>query len=546
MSRKIKVLRAIAVLAIIAMTLAVRSPDGYAGTVHHPAAGSSAAATATPSNVNFDDIDSFAQHELNEMNIPGAAVGIVKGTEVLHVKTFGEASDDGRVVTETTPFKIGSNSKSFTALAVMQLVDAGTVHLDDPVQKYLPWFQVADKAASSKITVRQLLNQTSGLSTVSGLTYMYQVDESGSALEDVVRAAKDVDLSSQPGTTYQYSNLNYTVLGLIVQTVSGQSYEDYVQAHIFRPLQMTHSYAFPSEARAAGLATGHQFWYDRRQPGGGLLDNRATTPAGLLSSSLEDMTHYLIANLNGGRYKSVELVSPTSMEQLHTGAAKISEHSSYAMGWISGQLDGIPILGHNGETGDFHSTMVLQPQQKWGVVVLMNGANDLDPAMDRVADGIMAKLLNVPGPKPVPNLANTALLLVQVLVILIILQVLAIVRSIILLRRWTNGSTTRNYQVKWVVTRVTVAGIVSLLWGAVALLVLPSMLGMPTSILWHVDTGIPILVTGIIALIWGAVLKPLLGIAAVRRMRNRRDARGQFPAHADGAGQVAPPANLQV
>jgi CubicO group peptidase (beta-lactamase class C family) len=108
------------------------------------------------------------QEQMSDMRMPGMALGIVKGDEVAHLKGFGDAnSSSGRAVTPQTPFVIGSMSKSFTALAIMQLAEDGKEKFDAPVQRYLPWFRVATPGASSHITVRNLLNQTSGLSAKS-------------------------------------------------------------------------------------------------------------------------------------------------------------------------------------------------------------------------------------------------------------------------------------------------------------------------------------------------------------------------------------------
>src|SRR5215207_5758984 len=116
---------------------------------------------------DFDAIDSYVQNQMQQMRMPGAELGIVKGDKIVHLEGFGDADDSGRAVTPETPFKIGSMSKSFTALAIMQLVEDGKVELDAPVKRYLPWFRVATPGASSRITVRNLLNQTSGLSAKS-------------------------------------------------------------------------------------------------------------------------------------------------------------------------------------------------------------------------------------------------------------------------------------------------------------------------------------------------------------------------------------------
>src|SRR5881396_563721 len=113
-------------------------------------------------------IDAYVSAQMQANHIPGVALGLVHNDQIVHLRGFGSADQSGRAVTPHTPFILASVSKSFTALAVMQLVEAGRIELDAPVQRYLPWFRVADPVATAQMTVRQLLNQTSSLSTASG------------------------------------------------------------------------------------------------------------------------------------------------------------------------------------------------------------------------------------------------------------------------------------------------------------------------------------------------------------------------------------------
>ena len=183
-------------------------------------------------------------------------------------------------MTPQTPFIIGSVAKSFTALAIMQLVEANKIDLDAPVQRYLPWFRVADEKASAEITVRHLLNHTSGISTKTGRSYQGNGDTSDTALEQAVRKLKSAELTAPVGSKHQYSTINYSVLGLIVQTVAGQSYESYVQAKILDPLQMRNSFTSEAAAQPAGLATGYNYWFGRPR-----ASTRRTTGASYLRAT---------------------------------------------------------------------------------------------------------------------------------------------------------------------------------------------------------------------------------------------------------------------
>ena len=166
--------------------------------------------STTLSEADFRMIDAYIEKELKEANIPGAALVIVEGNKITHLRGFGVAGPDGRPVTGETAFFLGSVSKSFTALAIMQLVESGQIELDAPVQKYLPWFRVAEAEVSSQIKVRQLLNHTSGLSTFAGRTHFASTDMSPEAITRRVRALRKTKLIAPVGERFRYSNANYS------------------------------------------------------------------------------------------------------------------------------------------------------------------------------------------------------------------------------------------------------------------------------------------------------------------------------------------------
>ena len=200
-------------------------------------------AFAQDAPANFDEVDSYISTKMKELGIPGAALVIVQDNQIVHLKGFGVADADERPVTPQTPFFTGSTGKSITALAIMQLVEAGKIKLDAPVQTYLPWFRVADVKASEVITVRQLLNMTSGIPKSIGQEQLAITDLSDSAIENNVRALAEIELIAPPSEQFEYSNANYVTLGMIIQEVTGQSFETYIKEHIFEPLDMRNSFA---------------------------------------------------------------------------------------------------------------------------------------------------------------------------------------------------------------------------------------------------------------------------------------------------------------
>src|SRR5213593_3118834 len=145
----------------------------------------SVSAAAHSTEPDIASIDAYISAQMQSNHIPGVALGLVHNDQIVHLRGFGEADQSGRAVTPQTPFILASVSKSFTALAIMQLVEAGKIELDAPVQRYLPWFRVADPVASARITVRHLLYHTSGIPS-SG--YACTTDQVTMTLEQYVRS----------------------------------------------------------------------------------------------------------------------------------------------------------------------------------------------------------------------------------------------------------------------------------------------------------------------------------------------------------------------
>ena len=322
----------------------------------------------------------------------------------MHLRGFGQARPGGEPPTPQTPFFIGSLTKSITALAVMQLVEAGKIELDAPVQRYLPWFRVADPQASAQMTVRHLLNQTSGLSAVAGSIVLADFDDRPDATERQVRALSTLKLSRPVGSKCEYSNLNYNILGLIVEAASGESYAGYIQNHIFDPLEMRHSYTSKEEAKQNGLAMGHRHWFSLPFPAPDLPVPRGSLPSGQLISSAEDMAHYLIAHLNGGRYGEVQILSEAGIEELHRGAVEFQyggvSAGRYGMGWFDIDLGQTKTFSHSGNVPDFSAFMALLPEQKRGVVLLLNAdPYGLPLITEEVGMGVTALLA---GQQPAP------------------------------------------------------------------------------------------------------------------------------------------------
>ena len=345
-------------LSLLCLTLAITLT---VGTVN--------ASSTQQIETDFTAIDAYVQGQMDNLGIPGMALGIIQDGQIAHLRGFGVADSSGRAVRAQTPFYIGSITKSFTALAVMQLVEAGKMDLDATVQTYLPWFTLADKEASAKIKVRHLLNQTTGIAEQDGNRFWF----SQLGLEEQVRQLDTIKLSHPVGSTYEYCNINFMIAGLIVEKVSGQSYADYVTENIFEPLDMIHSYASRELALTDGLAQGHIYMFGRVFSDEGPIPP-ANLPAGTLIASVEDLSRYAIVHLNEGRYQDKSIVSPQGMAELHAPAISEGGEQYYAMGWHVGKVDGISYMIHAGDAGRNHTTVILMPDRNSGLILLANAS----------------------------------------------------------------------------------------------------------------------------------------------------------------------------
>ena len=452
----------------------------------------------------FSGIDRFVEAEMEAQRIPGLSLAVVRDDRIVHMRGFGDADQSGRAVSPQTPFVIGSVAKSVTALAIMQLVEAGTVKLDAPVVQYIPWFRVADEEASAEITVRHLLNHTSGLSTKTGRSFQGNGDTTGSALEQAVRELRTVELTEAVGEVHQYSTIGYSVLGLIVQTVSEQPYERYVQEHIFDPLEMRTSFTSKADAERHGLAAGHRYWFGWPAAADEPY-NRGLLPAGFLISSAEDMAHYVTAQLDEGRYDDVAVLSPSGTAALHRAAVSTPETgTSYGMGWFVGDVNDVPAVFHQGETFNYHANIVLIPRSNQGVVVLMNAENSQDlffrGRMGSVATGV-ASLLE--GQEPPPPPSGTGLFVVYAAVFgAICLQATGMILSAMRLRRRCVPTGRFGSRL-----RTGAAFACNLAWALLVLVLLPRQLGAPLLTLAYglPDLAYALMASGVVALVWSVV-----------------------------------------
>jgi CubicO group peptidase (beta-lactamase class C family) len=338
-------------------------------------------ASATTPSLSLERIDRFIEERRILAGVPGISFVMVQNNQIVYSHGYGLANINTKTpMTDATLLEIGSTTKSMTALAVMQLVEAGKLELNQTVKHYLPWFSTADKNKLwDKITLRQCLTHTSGLSDES-IPHDTAMDDL--ALERWVRSFKNSKLMFAPGSKTKYSNFGYAVLGLIVQKVSDISFERYLSENLFKPLEMQRTTLDPKIAIGLGLAQGY-----RGTPGGAFKSTprqlgRLGVPAGsLTASSARDIGNYLIMQLNQGQFRGRQIISSASL--LETQKPQVDYHFGiptynltheikYGFGWRIFASRGLNLVAHNGTVGRMGSVFLLAPKEKLGVAILWN------------------------------------------------------------------------------------------------------------------------------------------------------------------------------
>ena len=413
---------------------------GILGAVATTVSASTDAATALP---DASAIDRFVDRQMNKHRIPGISLVVFEDGEATYAKGYGTAGH-GQPMTPDTPMIIGSTTKSFTAVSVLQLAEQHLVDLDSPVTAYLPWFRTADQAASAHITVCHLLNHTSGLSELG----YNRVLNPNATLEQGVRYLRSARLTAPVGTTFQYFNPNYATLALIIETVSGQSYGDYVTEHIFEPLGMTHSYAHKEDALEAGLAQGHSKLF------GFPVARRPVFRANLLGanyivSTARDLSRFLMAIDNKGFYDGARILSADSVALMESSPAQVPG-SRYGMGWSAGTHRGEPMGGHGGSDEVYTCQTALFGGLHRGYALLMNQQHLIDGAL--ASGGLQIGMLDLLlGRQPEDGGISMKLVGIVTFAVFLI-ALLSTVRSFVRMRGWSREA--RALTVRQIASRI--------------------------------------------------------------------------------------------
>jgi len=342
-------------------------------------------------------LDAWLPHKIAYDRIPSLSVGVVHRGKPVYQRSFGFADVESKIpATPKTCYRIASISKTFTAVAVMQLVEQGKLALDDRVRSYLPWFRPrANTADARRITIRQLLSHTAGVIR-DGNSPHWVTDEFPDAA-GLRKSISDATVVFEHLTRFKYSNFGFALAGEVIQKASGVPYNAYVGAHIIRKLGMARTAPDLSGAARAWLATG----YSRPIPHQARerfrhAETRAYAPATGFLSTVSDLSRYLSALTLKRRDESL-LDKDSKKEMLREHWATGEEHEWYGLGFSISSIDRRKIVGHGGGFAGFSTRIALDVDNDIGLVAL---TNTNDPAVGLLAAGIFETIYKLVDGQP--------------------------------------------------------------------------------------------------------------------------------------------------
>ena len=347
------------------------APPATGGTAATQPADAQSAKALTADDVNAW-LDGYMPYALATGDLAGAVVAVVKDGQIIFEKGYGYADVEKRTPPDPklTLFRPGSVSKLFTWTAVMQLVEQGKLDLDADINKYLDAdFQIAPRGGKP-ITLRNIMTHTAGFE--EQVKYIITEDPNGPRFEALLKQWTPTRVFDA-GTTPAYSNYATSLAGYIVQRVSGESFDDYMDKHIFAPLEMTHStfrQPLPKEleplmSKGYILASGEAKKFEIVGP----------APAGSLSSPAEDMAHFMIAHLQNGEYHGKRILKEETAKLMHDSPLTLLPPlNRMELGFFETNINGREVIAHLGDSQNFHTSLHLFLKDNTGFYVSFNSA----------------------------------------------------------------------------------------------------------------------------------------------------------------------------
>jgi CubicO group peptidase (beta-lactamase class C family) len=349
--------------------------------------------------LNVYELEKQVEMLMADRCVPGLAVAVVHGCQIIYARGFGvtNAEERGVDVTPSTLFRVGSVTKPLTGTVAMRLMEEGKLLLDAPVATYVPEFGAPYSGELARVTVRMLMNHTSGLPSEA-------TDHGASDASALARHARfavpNYPVLFPPGRFWSYSNLGIDVLGHIIASLAGKSFAEAMEESLFAPVGMCRTTFDPKVAMTYPLALSHD-----RDDSGNLkvrhrfVDNAAEHPDGFAVSTVLDLANFAILHLQGGRFREVMLLRPESIAQMHKGSIDLylANYTEYGLTFFTGLHKGLRRVWHDGAIDRYGSRLMMIPDRGIAVVVSWSRANDFWDAINGIVDHVCDQLLEPQG-----------------------------------------------------------------------------------------------------------------------------------------------------
>lgn len=350
-------------------------------------------------NIDVDkvvaDLEPEIRRAMIEGQIPSATIALISGDKVIWKGAYGESNLWSRTpATINTVYLIGSTFKAMSTVALLQLMEQGKFKLDEPVSKYLD-FKIQNDDPQNPVTFRHLLTHTSGLTGDFGAVPVWS-NTAPMSLDDFVR--KSLKVHEPPMTKVEYSNAAFTLVGYLVEKLSGVPYKQYIKENIFKPLEMTSTEFDPTPDMDQRLSVPYVVNKDTGKQEPSTRVRATVYPAGITYGTILDQSNWLITNLNGGVFKGRRIISEATLDQMMTrqfdqfkgGIEGIwgNETAGFGLTWWSQVRNGDLYFAHSGSLSGYTAFLLGNRDQKLGFAILTN-ANRAHPHLFKLADRAM-------------------------------------------------------------------------------------------------------------------------------------------------------------
>lgn len=354
-----------------------------------------------PSFAQISKIETAIQQIFQEEKVAGLSVAVVKKNKIIYTHSFGKKNlETGEPLTNENIFRIASISKSFSATSIMQLVEAGKISLDEDVSNLVGFKIRNPKYPETVITLKLLLSHLSSIN-----------DSEGYFSLDYINPAKNPNWAKcyndyEPGKGYQYCNLNFNMVGTIIERTSGERFDQYVKHHILDPIGLYGGYCVDSldktkfasiydyNADSAKFILSPNAYAPRSEEIANYTMGYSTpifSPTGGMKISATDLAKYMTMHMNYGKYKGVKILSKKSAKQMQTPLSE-EEQYGFAIENTTKMIDGVQLTGHTGSAYGLFSAMFFDPKKKFGIVVISNGC---DPNYTNGYNKVIKRTMNI-------------------------------------------------------------------------------------------------------------------------------------------------------